>query len=66
MGVASMVAGAKAAAAVVDRWVKAAPDGGKLMDFPPLVDGHAGISDDRCRALRGGGGGGVLLLIQLI
>jgi hypothetical protein len=26
---------------------------------------HAGISDDRCGALRGGSGGGVLLLIQL-
>ncbi len=26
---------------------------------------HAGISDGRCGALRGGSGGGILLLIQL-
>jgi hypothetical protein len=35
--VASMVAGAQAAAVAVDRRVEEAPDGGKLTDFPPLV-----------------------------
>ncbi len=39
MGVASMVAGAQAMAAAADRQVEAAPDRGKLTDFPPLVDG---------------------------
>ncbi len=37
MGLASMVAGAQAMAVAADHQVKAAPDGGKLTDFPSLV-----------------------------
>jgi hypothetical protein len=37
----------------------------RLAPHPWSMD-HAGIFDDRCRALRRGSGGGVLLLIQLI
>jgi hypothetical protein len=59
MGVASMVAGAQAMAVVVGRRVEA-------WTSPPWLMDHAGISNDRCGALRGSSGGGVLLLIQLI
>ncbi len=59
IGVASMVAGAQATRVAVDRQVEA-------RTFPPWLMDHAGISDIRCGALRGGSSGGVLLLIQLI
>jgi hypothetical protein len=59
MGVASMVAGAQAMAVAAGHRVEARTS-------PPWLMDHAGISDDRCRALRGGSGGWVLLLIQLI
>jgi hypothetical protein len=47
MGVASMVAGAQATAMAAGRRVQARTS-------PPWLIDHAGISDDRCRALRGG------------
>jgi hypothetical protein len=59
MGVASTVAGAQATAVAAGRQVKARTS-------PPWLMDHAGISDDRCEALRGGSSGGVLLFIQLI
>jgi hypothetical protein len=59
MGVASIVAGAQATAMVAGCQVEA-------QTSPPWLMDNAGISDDRCRALRGGIGGGVLLLFQLI
>jgi hypothetical protein len=59
MKVASMVAGAQATAVAAGRQVEA-------QTSPPWLMDHAGISNNRCGALRGGSGGGVLLLIQLI
>ncbi len=59
IGVASMVAGAQAMAVAAGCQVEARTS-------PPWSMDYAGISDKRCRALRGGSGGGVLLLIQLI
>ncbi len=53
MGVASMVAGAQATAVAAGHQVEA-------WTSPPWLMDHAGISDDRCRVLRGGSGGGVL------
>jgi hypothetical protein len=55
-----MVAGAQATAVSVGCQVEA------RTSPPPWLMDHAGISDSRCGALRGGSGGEVLLLIQLI
>ncbi len=59
MGVAPMVAEAQATAMAAGHQVE-------TWTSPPWLMDHAGISDDRCRALGGSSGGGVLLLIQLI
>jgi hypothetical protein len=59
MGVAAMVVGAQATAIAAGCQVEARTS-------PPWSMDHAGISYNRCRALRGDSGGGVLLLIKLI